>query len=319
MDDRIADRKQRSGAAGPTAPGRLRIPLRLWPYLFLAPFLLVYLSFNLYPIFYSLLTSFTKWDGIGAKTYVGLDNFIAVVGKDPYFWKSIGNTLLLMAMSTPFVILFGLLLANALFQLNRGRSLVQTVNFLPYITTPVAIGLIFAILFDWTSGTVNVLLMKSHLIQEGINWLGEPLYARLVVAFMIIWKYTGYHMAIYLAGMSTISPELYEAAKVDGSSPFHSFRKITVPLLAPITLFLVLTDLIGGLQMFDEPRLLFANIGAPVGGPERALLTAVWHYYDVTFSSMRFGYGSSVAFTLFLVIIGFTLVGYAFMGRKERT
>jgi len=306
-------------AAGAQLRGGFRIPIRLWPYIFLAPFIVLYLSFHIYPILYSFFTSFTSWDGVGAKKFVSLDNYMTVLTKDPYFWKSIGNTLLIMLMSTPVVILLGLLLANFLFQLTRGRSFFQTINFLPYITTPVAIGLIFAFMFDWTAGAVNVFLINLGILQEGINWLGEPLYARIVVSTMIIWKYTGYHMAIYLAGISAISPDLYEAAKVDGSSSFHTFVKITVPLLAPITMFLILTDLIGGLQMFDEPRLLFSNSGAAVGGPERSLLTAVWHYYDVTFASSRFGYGSAVAFTLFLIIIGFTLLSYKFMGRGERS
>jgi multiple sugar transport system permease protein/cellobiose transport system permease protein len=208
-----------------------------------------------------------------------------------------------MLMSTPFVIIFGLLLAVFLFNITKGRSFFQTVNFIPYITTPVAIGLIFAFLFDWSSGTVNKILMSAGVLEQGINWLGEPLYARIVVAIMIIWKYTGYHMAIYLTGLSTISQDLYEAAKVDGSSPVNTFFKITVPLLAPITMFLVLTDIIGGLQMFDEPKLLFSDTA--VGGP------------DVTFSTSRFGYGSAVSFSLFLIIIIFTLVAYKFMN-KER-
>lgn len=272
----------------------------------------------MYPILYSLFTSFTQWDGVGAKKYVGLDNYVTIIAKDPYFWKSVGNTLLIMLMSTPVVIVLGLLLATFLFQLTHGRSLFQTLNFLPYITTPVAIGFIFAFLFDWTAGAVNVFLIRIGAVQEGLNWLGEPMLARIVVALMIIWKYTGYHMAIYLAGMSTISPELYEAAKIDGSSAASAFFKITVPLLAPLTMFLILTDLIGGLQMFDEPRLLFSGSGVAVGGPERALLTAVWHYYDVTFANSKFGYGSGVAFMLFLIIMVFTVLGYKFLGRGER-
>lgn len=259
-----------------------------------------------------------SWDGMGKKTFVGLQNYVAIFTKDPFFWKSIGNTMLIMLMSTPIVIVFGIVLATFLFQLTKGRSFFQTINFLPYITTPVAIGLLFGILFDWSSGSVNALLLKLGMVQEGINFLGEPLSARIIVAVIIIWKYTGYHMAIYLAGISAISPDLYEAAKVDGSSPAHTFLKITIPLLAPITMFLILTDLIGGLQMFDEPRLLFSANAAAVGGPARSVLTAIWYYFDVTFAGFRFGYGSAVAFTLFLIIFVFTVISYRFLGRRER-
>lgn len=302
-------------AAKASVANKYSLSLKVWPYLFVAPFILCYLAFNIFPILYSFIISFTNWDGFSAATFVGLENYKLVFTQDPSFWKSLGNTVLIMLMSTPFVIIFGLLLAVFLFNITKGRSFFQTVNFIPYITTPVAIGLIFAFLFDWSSGTVNKILMSAGVLEQGINWLGEPLYARIVVAIMIIWKYTGYHMAIYLTGLSTISQDLYEAAKVDGSSPVNTFFKITVPLLAPITMFLVLTDIIGGLQMFDEPKLLFSDTA--VGGPERSVLTAIWHFYDVTFSTSRFGYGSAVSFSLFLIIIIFTLVAYKFMN-KER-
>ncbi|WP_227522110.1 carbohydrate ABC transporter permease [Bacillus solitudinis] len=303
----------------PPKTNTFRISMKVWPYIFLSPFIICYLAFNIFPIFYSFVISFTRWDGFSEKLYVGFDNYIRVFTQDPYFWKSVWNTLLIMMMSTPFVIIFGLLLAVFLFNISKGKSFFQTVNFIPYITTPVAIGLIFAFLFDWSSGTVNTILLNLGVVDQGINWLGEPLYARIVVALMIVWKYTGYHMAIYLTGLSTIPQELYDAAKVDGSSPVNTFFKITVPLLAPITLFLVLTDIIGGLQMFDEPKLLFSGSGgtSAVGGPERSVLTVIWHFYDVTFTTSRFGYGAAVSFSLFLIIIVFSIVSYKFMS-KER-
>ncbi|WP_233531972.1 carbohydrate ABC transporter permease [Paenibacillus alkalitolerans] len=299
--------------------GPVRIGMKAWPYLFMAPFLLLYLAFQIYPILYSFVISFTSWDGIGEKQFIGLQNYVHVFSKDIFFWKSVGNTLLIMLMSTPATIVFGLLLAVFLFNLPRFKSFFQTVTFIPYITTPVAIGLIFALLFDWSAGVVNTALIRTGLLQEGINWLGEPLNARLVTSLMIIWKYTGYHMAIYLAGMSAIPSELYEAAKVDGSSPANTFFKITLPLLAPITMFLILTDLIGGFKMFDEPQLLFAGDGAnmSVGGPDRSVLTVVWHFYDVTFATSRFGYGSAVAFSLFLIIMAFSAVSYKLMKKED--
>lgn len=303
----------------PSKTGTFRISKKIWPYLFVSPFLLFYVIFNIFPILYSFVASFTSWDGIGTKNFVGFKNYVRIFTQDPYFLKSVGNTLLIMLMSTPIIIIFGLLAAVFLFNVTKGKAFFQTVNFIPYITTPVAIGLIFAFLFDWSSGSINMMLIRAGIVKEGINWLGEPLYARIVVALMIIWKYTGYHMAIYLAGISTISPELYEAAKVDGSTQISTFFKITIPLLAPITMFLVMTDLIGGLQMFDEPKLLFSGSGgnSSIGGPERSVFTAVWHYYDVTFNTSQFGYGSAVAFSLFLIIIVFSIFSYKFMNKEE--
>jgi cellobiose transport system permease protein len=297
-----------------------RIGRKAWPYVFLAPFLILYAAFNMFPILYSFVISFTSWDGIGTKTFIGWNNYKRILTVDPYFFKAIGNTLLIMVISIPGCLICGIALAAFLFQLKKAKSFFQTINFIPYITTPVAIGLIFAIMFDWTSGAVNTTLLNWGIVDKGINWLGEPLTARLVLALLLIWKYTGYHMTIYLAGMAAISGELFEAAKVDGSSSIHTFFTITVPLVAPVTMFLFITDIIGSLQLFEEPQLLFAGSGAAaalVGGPGRSVLTVVWHFYDVTFTSSRFGYGSAVAFLLFVIIVLFSLVSYKLANKED--
>lgn len=289
----------------------------IWPCIFLAPFLICFFTFNLYPILYSFATSFYNWDGIGEKVFVGLDNYIRIATNDPNFAKSVFNTVYIMLLSFPLSILIGLIVAVFLSNLKFGRNTFQTINFLPYITTPVAIGLIFSFLFDWNTGTVNRILVALGLSSEGINWLGNPRYAPLVVALMIIWKYTGYYMALYLAGITSIPEELYEAAKVDGSSALNTFFRITVPMLKPITIFIVITSIIGGLQLFDEPNLMFTTgIGSVVGGPERSCLTIVWNFYDISFkTTTRFGYGSAVAVTLFVLIVIISLIGMKFMNR----
>ena len=295
---------------------------KLWPYIFVLPFILLYALFNLYPIIYSFFISLTNWDGISEKTFIGFKNYFSIFTSDPYFFKSIWNTVLIMLQSTPFVIIFGLILAAFMFNLSVGRQAFQTITFLPYITTPVAIGFIFAFLFDWQTGIINNILIHTGLLKEGVNWLGDARYARLVVAIMIIWKYTGYHMVVYLSGLSSISPELYEAAKVDGSSQLNTFFRITVPLLQPITVFLVITDIIGGLQMFDEPSLMFSGWigGGAAGGPERSCLTAIWNFYDVTFkSTSRFGYGAAIAYSLFMIIIIFSFAGFKLTNRREKS
>ena len=290
----------------------------LWPYFFLAPYVICYATFSLFPIIYSFFISLTDWQGIGAKKIIGFENYVTILsGGDPYFWKSVLNTLILFLMSTPLAIVLGLVLAVFLFNIPRGRNLLQTLNFLPYVTTPVAIGLIFGFLFNRTDGQINGILQALGLIDEGIFWLGHVWTARFVVMTMVVWKGTGYYMMMYLSGLASVPAELYEAAKVDGANTWQSFWYVTLPQLKPITTFLCMTAAIGGLQMFDEPQLVFSTITNNTGGPERCCMTAVWHFYNVAFKqSSKLGYGSAVAFCLFIIICGMTILSNKLTGRR---
>lgn len=282
------------------------------------PFFLLYFIFNLFPVVYSFFISFFDWTIGKKRSFIGLGNYIQILTKDHNFWRSVFNTVYIMLLSFPFAIMLGLLVATFLSSLARGRIVFQTINFMPYITTPIAIGFVFSFLFDWTSGIINRLLDIFGI--EAINWLGNPRYAPLIVAFMIIWKNTGYYMAMYLAGITTIPDDLYEAAKVDGAGKLATFFKITLPSLRPVTIFIVITSLISGLQLFDEPNTLFsvAAYGSTVGGPERSALTIVWNFYDISFqSTARLGYGSAVACTLFVAIAAISLVGMQFMNNED--
>lgn len=286
-----------------------------WPVFFTAPFIIFFLAFNFFPIIYSIGLSFTDWSGIGDKVFVGLDNYIRIFTKDATFLKSLGNTLYIMLLGFPAAVFLGLLMAAFLSNLKKFRNTFQTINFLPYITTPVAIGLIFTFLFDWNTGIINRVINVFGI--DKINWLGNAKYAPFVIAFMIIWKCTGYYMALYLAGITSISEDIYEAAKVDGAGTVKTFTKITMPLLKPITVFITITSVIYALQLFDEPNLMFnVSTTSVIGGPDRSCLTMVWNFYDVAFgSTARLGYGSAVASTLFIIIIIASLIGMKFMNR----
>lgn len=288
-----------------------------WPVVFIAPFIIFFFTFNLFPIIYSFFLSFTDWNGIGEKVFVGLDNYIWIFTKDATFLKSLWNTLYIMVLGFPISVFLGLLIAAFLSSLKKFRNLFQTINFLPYITTPVAIGLIFTFLFDWNTGIINRII--EFFGGEGINWLGNAKFAPVVIGIMIIWKCTGYYMALYLAGITSISTDIYEAAKVDGAGTVKTFFKITMPLLKPITIFITITSLIYALQLFDEPNLMFnVSTTSIIGGPDRSCLTMVWNFYDVAFgSTARLGYGSAVSSTLFIIIVAASLIGMRFMNRKE--
>ena len=298
-----------------------RKSLGKWPYIFLAPFLISYVAFTLYPTMYSLYISFTNWSAINIleKGFTGLDNYRRVLTADPLFWRAVGNTFRLMLMAIPVTIVSGLMMAVLMHSLRRGRQFFQTVNFLPYIITPVAIGLMFSYLFDWNVGPVNRLLSNMGLISKNINWLGSKNYAPTVVSLMIIWKNFGYFMVLYLSGLTTIPEDLYEAAHVDGATAVQSFFRITLPMLRPITIFVIINSGIGGFQLFDEAVQVFLGSGSTmVGGPERSVLTVVWYFYDTSFkNNSRYGYGAAIAFCIFLIIATISLVNVKILNRKE--
>lgn len=168
-------------------------------YLFALPFVLTYAAFQLYPVLYSFVLSLHDWNGIGEKTYVGFKNYVQLWTNDPLFIKSLWNTLIMMAMFIPVTLILGLTLAYWTFHLTRGKRLFQTINVLPYITTPVAIGFIFSYLFDWQTGIVNLLLTKVGLLDEAFYWLQDPWGSRAIIALMVIWRNLGYFMIIFMA------------------------------------------------------------------------------------------------------------------------
>lgn len=294
------------------------MPRKKIPYLMILPYFLLYIAFGLFPILFSLGVSFTSWDGIGDVIFIGLANYKRVFTQDKFFYKSLWNTIILLVISTPIQIILGLLMATFLKDFfKRTRNGLQLINFLPYITTPVAVGIIFQLMFDWKSGIINALLNLFGV--ESIYWLGNAWTSRIVVILMIVWKNYGYMMIMFLSGLSSIPDELYEAARIDGAKWWGCFTKITIPLLRPIFVFVITTSVINGFKLFDEPQLLFSSASQPIGGPDRAVMTVVMRFYEASFRSFEFGYGSALAYCLFLVIAGASLVLFRLVGgRKEK-
>ena len=290
------------------------ISINRWAYVFLSPYFLFYFAFGLFPILFSLGISFTDMKGIGETSFVGLQNYVSLFTKDAYFFKSLYNTGFFMVIYIPIVLVGGLLLAAVLnSRLLRVPNLFRLINFFPYITVPVAIGLIFSIMFDWSSGVVNNILLSLGLVNKGINWLGSAQYARYVCVAMLVWKQMGYHMMMYSAGLSTIPADLYEAAEIDGANPVQTFWHISVPQVRSVTIFLLITDIIHGFQLFDEPKLLFSGwtVSARVGGPSRSALTTIWYMYDTAFhTKMDYGYAAAISYSLFLVIMIFSIFAF---------
>ncbi|WP_373213209.1 carbohydrate ABC transporter permease [Ruminococcus sp. 5_1_39BFAA] len=288
----------------------------VWPFVFLAPFCLCFLLFNLFPILYSFYMSTLDWAGYNEKVFVGLKNFVNIFTKDKLFWKSVLNTLRIGLVGFPIAIVLGLILAALLSNVKKFKNALQTMNFLPYITTPVAIGMIFTFIFEEHVGILNKLI--EFFGGNAVNFVGTAKWAPLVISFMIIWRNTGYFMTMYLAGITSISDELYEAAKIDGASELQCFFKITVPLLKSVTTFLVITSTIYMFQMFDEANLLFTNqSSSTVGGPEQSCLTIVWNFYNQAFGgNPRMGYASAMSCVLFVIIAVVSIIGLRIMNGK---
>jgi len=285
--------------------------LRKWPYIFLAPFAISYIGFFLFPTFYSLYMSFFRWN-VGEKPkFTGVQNYVKLFTHDAYFWKSMSNTFIIMLFVIPLCIIVGLFLAELLFNESlKFRGFFQIANYLPYVTTPIAVAIIFSLLFDQKIGVVNLLLVKIGIFEQGINWLTAPSYMqRGMLILMILWQWAGYYMLIYLAGMSSISADVYEAAKVDGASRIKIFFKITLPLLSNVTFFLVITSVIFTLQIMDQPYLLLRGLGqGSQQSLEKPLMTVMVYFYENCLRQGRLGYGAALTYSLFMVILAFTFL-----------
>ncbi|REK71207.1 carbohydrate ABC transporter permease [Paenibacillus paeoniae] len=296
---------------------RNKISQKLAPYIFVSPFFIIFALFSLFPILFTLYISLTDWTGTKDVSLVGVQNYIQVF-QDTRFYRAVGNTFLFMIMIIPAQIILALFISVML--TSKKVPFVGTfrlMNFLPYITTSVAIGLIFNIMFDSNYGSVNEILMKFGFITEKINWLGEKWPARITIALVTIWKYFGYTAVLFMAGIMSIDKQLYEASEIDGAGKWRQLFSITLPNLKPVMIFVVLTTMIGCFQIFDEPYMIFTGFGATlVGGPQGSALTGTWLIYDTVFGgTFRYGYGSAISFALFILITAITLVVLRFMNK----
>lgn len=277
-----------------------------WAYVFISPFYLLYAVFGIFPLFYGLWLSFHVWDGISPMRWVALENYTRLL-VDDIWWQAIGNTIWLFVGATTPQLALALLLA---FIINspyiRGKEVFRAAYFMPIVASAVAVSLIFNSLLGERYGMINYAL--SFFGVEQINWLGSRQWLKPSIALVTIWQWTGYTMIIFLAGLQSINPELYEAARVDGATTKDIFRHITLPLLRPVILFQVVLAIIGAMQTFDIPVMLAGGTqsSAP-GGTGRAGLVSMVLIYWTAFKYTQFGYAAAMAFILFVLIVIFSL------------
>ncbi len=287
-------------------------------YLAISPFFLVFVGFNLIPVFFTLYLAFQRWDGLGDMKFVGLDQFKFLI-HDPTFWLSVKNTIIIWVLGTFPMLFVALIIAVMLNAGVRFTSFYRIAYFLPNVTSLVAVALFFFAIFSSSNGLVNAVLHLMHLPQ--VQWLQNPFAIKVVIALLMSWQWTGYNAIIYLAGLQTIPTQLYEAAQLDGAGPVRMFRHITVPLLRPIILFTLIVSTVTGLQSFTEPQVLFgstASVNPNSGGPGQAGLTMMLYFYHQAFDNNDYGYGAAIVWALFLLILLFVVINWRLVARSER-
>ena len=286
----------------------------LAPYVLISPFIALFLVFGLFPIGFSFFLMFHMWDpvqGLGTMKFVGLDNLLFAL-EEPLVWTSLGNTLwLALAAGLPqhLVAIPLAFLINE--RLGRWRNAAMGAYFLPYITSTVAIAMMFSSMLSTDYGIINAALdglarwpfLQGLLPSEHIDWMGSPETIKPVIAFVVFWRYLGFNVILYVAAMQSIPRELYEAARMDGARHWQQFFFITLPQLKPMMFFGVTLTVIGGLQLFEEPFILTGG----KGGAEYAAMTTAMYMYRTAFEFNDFGLASAISWLLFVVIMVLTL------------
>jgi len=283
-----------------------RWDVKVSPYLFISPFFVLFFVAGLFPLVYTFWVSLHDWNLIGGQgDFVGTKNYTYVL-QQPLFWKGLRNTFSIFLLSGVTQTLAALVLAAVLNQNIRAKSFWRMGVLLPYVVAPVAVGVIFNKMFADKSGLINTLIDKVGLGPVG--WHADVLSSHIAIATMVNFRWTGYVTLIFLAAMQAIPREIYEAAVVDGASRLRQFVSITVPMLRPTIIFVVITATIGGLQIFDEPR-VFDQAGQ--GGADRQWMTVTMYIYELGWGSQKsFGRAAAVSWILFLVIIAVGIINF---------
>ncbi|WP_312169606.1 sugar ABC transporter permease [Microbacterium sp.] len=286
-----------------TTPRRSRLHRRehLVAAAFVAIPVLGFLIFIAYPLLFSFYASFTKWNGLSDPVFNGLDNYTEMFA-DPYFWQAMGNTVFLM-IGIPIGLVLSLLLALALNRRMRGTTFFRTVYYVPVISSLAAVAILWQWAYNGDFGLINQVLAIVGI--DGPNWLQNADTAKPAIIIMSVWKGLGFSMLLYLAALQSVPRHLYEAAAIDGANAFQQFRHITIPMLSPVTFFLVVTSIIGGAQIFIE-----INIMTPTGGPEFSTASIVWYIWQKAFNYLQMGYATAMSVVLGLLVFVITAIQF---------
>lgn len=279
-------------------------------YSFIAPNFIGFAVFTLIPIIFAFALGFLKWDGNNPIEFVGLDNFIRL-GSDTMFKRSFINTIIYCIGTVPLTMICSMGLAIILNQKIKARGVFRTIAFFPYVASLVAITAVWSMIFHPSKGPVNAFLYYVCHVENLPNWFGGNLILLTLILFSV-WKYMGYYMVIYLAGLQGISAELYEAASLDGATGWQKFRYVTWPQLRPTTFFVTVMLTINCFKVYDIAVMLAGGGDGKLGTSSTVL---VYYIYQKAFQEWDLGYSSAVAMVLFVLVLAVTLV--QFRGQKK--
>lgn len=274
-------------------------------WLFLSPVYLCILILGVFPVLFSLFLSFCQWNlvgGLSSIKVIGLDNF-KLLFEDDKFYMALKNNLTYTAITVPIGLVLALILSVLIHTRVFGQSYFKIAFFIPYISSITALGAIWSALYHPSLGPINQFLLHMG-VTNPPKWLADTHYSLTSIMIIAIWAALGYQMIIFIAGLTNIPDELYEAANMDGASSFQQFFRITLPLLAPTTSFLFITTLMSSFKVFDLIAFLTG------GGPNDSSTVLVYRIYEEGFQNFRMGYASAISWVLFLVIGVVTLITY---------
>jgi len=286
---------------------RRTLGARLSPYLWVLPALLLYLVFKLVPLIGGVGLSLLRWDGIAEPVFVGLQNFERMFDDEallPALLHNVQYALGTVAGKMALALLLALLINQSL----RGRGIYRTALFMPVVMSFVVVGILWAWLYNNQFGLINNLLRAVGFTTTP-DWLGNPRIAMWSLIIVDIWKWYGFHMVIFLAGLQTIPAELYDAALVDGAGRWKQFLNVTLPLLRPVIIVNVTLSLMGALNVFDIPYIMTE------GGPANSTNVLALHIYIQSFKFYRLGYGAALSYALFVFVSVIALLQIRFMAR----
>ena len=270
---------------------------------FLTPAALMIAVMSFYPMVQAFIISLQTGTGANMRFAEPIFNNYKRILADKVFQQSIFNTFMYLLIQVPIMLLLAILLAQLLNnQQLRFKGLFRTCVFLPCATSLVSYAIIFRSLFA-QEGLINTILVNLHILDRGYNFLGNSLSAKFVIIIALVWRWTGYNMVFYLAGLQNIEYSVYEAAKIDGANGWKTFWRITVPLLKPTIIMTVITSINGTLQLFDE------SVNLTKGGPANSTITMSHYVYNTCFINVpNFGYASAMAFLIFLMVAILALI-----------
>ena len=292
-------------------------------YLFVLPFVIVFLIFNVYPVLRTLYLSFTnaKIAGVGKIQWVWFDNYIRVI-TDKFFWRALGNTLRIWGVNIVLQLGLAFLLTIIFSEIKykiKGLGIFRVIYYLPNLIAATSVAFLFKTLLDWRYGTFNQIIYQVFKFfgksYNPIDWLGTAAHAGSTIAVISAWMWFGNSFIMLMAGVQGISKDYFEAAAIDGAGRWTVFGKITLPLLKPILLYVAITSLIGGLQMFDLPYLMADKASASYNSVQ----TAVMYLYKFGFETgtTQTGYASAIAYILFLIILTVSVVQFKLFNKED--